>query len=187
MMIILEPLQQEDRNQFILDNQEAFRYGAMEEFGMRDNHFEEEGEIISRSTIEACLDHPKAEAYRIMKDDEPVGGVILLIDKEKHEGDLDILFVSPKTHSRGIGQKAWHLVEEMHPEIDVWVTHTPYFEKRNIHFYVNRLGFHIVEFFHEGHQDPNHPDEEGVMDDGMFKFEKRISQREIIADRDKNV
>jgi len=50
----------------------------------------------------------------------------------------------------------------------------PYFEKHNIHFYVNRLGFHIVEFFHKGHQDPNHPDEEGLMDDGMFKFEKRI-------------
>ena len=27
------PLEEGDRNQFILDNQEAFRYGAMEEFG----------------------------------------------------------------------------------------------------------------------------------------------------------
>ena len=26
---------------------------------------------------------------------------------------------------------------------------TPYFEKRNIHFYVNRLGFHIVEFWNK--------------------------------------
>jgi len=173
-MISLQALQPEDCNQFILDNQEAFRYGAMEEFGMRDSHFEEEGEIIARSTIEACLDHPNAEAYRIMRDGESVGGVILIIDKEKHEGDLDILFVSPKAHSRGIGQEAWRLVEEMHPEIDVWVTHTPYFEKRNIHFYVNRLGFHIVEFFHKGHPDPHHPDEDGLMDDGMFKFEKRI-------------
>lgn len=33
--ITLQPLLPEDRNQFILDNQEAFRYGAMEEFGMR--------------------------------------------------------------------------------------------------------------------------------------------------------
>ena len=35
----LVPLEEKDRNQFILDNQEEFRYGAMEEFGMRDNHF----------------------------------------------------------------------------------------------------------------------------------------------------
>lgn len=51
----LLPLADSDREQFILDNQEAFRYGAMEEFGMRDNHFEEEGEIISRSTIETSI------------------------------------------------------------------------------------------------------------------------------------
>ena len=48
--ITLAPLTQGDREQFILDNQEAFRYGALEEFGLRDDHFEEEGELISRST-----------------------------------------------------------------------------------------------------------------------------------------
>ena len=41
-MVTLTPLQQSDREQFILDNQEAFNYGALEEFGMRDNHFEED-------------------------------------------------------------------------------------------------------------------------------------------------
>ena len=29
----------------------------------------------------------------------------------------------------------------LHPEVKVWETVTPYFEKRNIHFYVNRCGF----------------------------------------------
>jgi hypothetical protein len=41
-MITLTPLQQTDREQFIKDNQEAFNYGALEEFGMRDDHFEED-------------------------------------------------------------------------------------------------------------------------------------------------
>ena len=36
--IRLVPLDQYDREQFILDNQEAFNYGALEEFGMRDDH-----------------------------------------------------------------------------------------------------------------------------------------------------
>lgn len=36
-------LEQSDREQFIKDNQEAFNYGAMEEFGRRDDHFEEDG------------------------------------------------------------------------------------------------------------------------------------------------
>ena len=44
--IQLCPMEENDREQFILDNQEAFNYGAMEEFGCRDNHFEEDGQII---------------------------------------------------------------------------------------------------------------------------------------------
>ncbi len=34
--ITLVPLAPDDRNQFILDNQDAFNYGALEEFGRRD-------------------------------------------------------------------------------------------------------------------------------------------------------
>lgn len=41
MNIKLVPLTADDREQFILDNQEAFNYGALEEFGRRDDHFEE--------------------------------------------------------------------------------------------------------------------------------------------------
>ena len=73
-------------------------------------------------------------------------------------GDLDLLFVSPNAHSRGIGYAAWCAVEQLHPEVTVWETVTPYFEKRNIHFYVNRCGLHIVEFFNSCHPDPNDPE-----------------------------
>ena len=172
--ITLVPLALHDREQFILDNQEAFNYGALEEFGQRDNHFEEDGEIISREMIEASIDG--GEAYRIMQDGQPVGGVVIKVDG-KH-GDLDILFVSPKAHSKGIGHAVWCAVERLHPEVRVWETVTPYFEKRNIHFYVNRCGFHIVEFFNSHHPDPNDPDVAEQIDeqfpDEMFRFEKII-------------
>ena len=168
----LVPLTSEDREQFILDNQEAFNYGALEEFGLRDDHFEEDGQIISRETIEQSIDG--GEAYRIIQNGKPVGGVIISVDGEK--GDLDILFVSPKIHSKGIGYAAWCEVEKLHPEVKVWETVTPYFEKRNIHFYVNRCGFHIVEFYNSHHPDPNDPDSAEMIDDqfpnGMFRFEK---------------
>ena len=62
----LLPIEESDREQFIADNQEAFNYGAMEELGLRDNHFEEEGQIISRDTIEQSIDG--GEAYRIVLD-----------------------------------------------------------------------------------------------------------------------
>ena len=138
--VYLTPLTADDREQFILDNQEAFRYGALEEFGCRDEHFEEDGEIISRSTIEASIDN--GEAYRIMLDDKKAGGVVLRINGDR--GELELLFVTPNEHSKGVGYAAWCAVEKLHPEVSLWETVTPYFEKRNIHFYVNRCGFQIV-------------------------------------------
>lgn len=172
--ITLLPLEQSDREHFIKDNQEAFNYGALKEFGSRDDHFEEDGEIISRWTIENSID--RGEAYRIMLDGKPVGGVVIKVDGER--GELDLLFVSPHVHSKGIGYAAWCAVEKLHPEVAVWETVTPYFEKRNIHFYVNRCGFHIVEFFNSHHPDPNDPDVTEQIDEqfpeGMFRFEKRM-------------
>ena len=100
--ISLSPLTEADREQFITDNQEAFNYGAMEEFGMRDGYFEEDGQIISRETIENSIDN--GEAYRILCDGKPAGGMVVKIDGSK--GDLELLFVSPKVHSKGIGYSA---------------------------------------------------------------------------------
>ena len=171
-MVELKPLHPSDREQFILDNQEAFNYGALEEFVRRDDHFEEDGEIISRETIEASIDGGKA--YRIIQDGRPVGGVVIKVEGER--GNLELLFVSPKVHSKDIGYAAWCAVEQLHPEVTVWETVTPYFEKRNIHFYVIRCGFHIVEFYNSHHPDPNDSDAaDDQFPDGMFRFEKRMN------------
>lgn len=163
--IQLVPLETSDREQFIRDNQEAFNYGALEEFGQRDDHFEEDGEIISHETISRSID--EGTAFRIMQDNKPVGGVV--IRTEYDHGELELLFVSPSVHSKGIGYAAWCEIETINPEITVWETVTPYFEKRNIHFYVNRCGFHIVEYFNEHHCAPD--DKDGELFE-MFRFEK---------------
>ena len=87
----------------------------------------------------------------------------------------------PEAHSKGIGYAAWQAVERLYPETAVWETCTPYFEKRNIHFYINKCGFHAVEFFHRFHPDPADPETGGEIRyenddgfDGMFRFEKRM-------------
>ncbi len=57
----------------------------------------------------------------------------------------------------------------------IWQTHTPYFEKRNIHFYLNKCGFTIVEFFNPFHPDPHQPDRTDLPSEGeMFRFEKQM-------------
>ena len=165
--VTLVPLTADDRDRFIRDNQEAFRYGALQEFGLRNERYEEEGEIISRETIERSIDG--GDAYRIVCGGEAVGGVVVRTEGER--GDLELLFVSPAAHSRGIGYRAWREVEKRYPAVTVWETVTPYFEKRNIHFYVNRCGFSIVEFYNEHHRDPH--EESGEVFE-MFRFEKRM-------------
>ena len=174
--VTLVPLRTDDREQFILDNQWAFKHGAMIEFGQRDNTLDDKGEIISRATIEKSLDHPKSEAYRIMHDGKKVGGLILTIDKETDHNHLDILFVLPEAHSKGIGYGAWQAVEALHPETKIWETCTPYFEKRNIHFYLNKCGFQIDQFWCEYFQPKQEIfEEEKEPHDGpdeMFRFVK---------------
>lgn len=171
--VTLAPLEADDREQFILDNQWAFKYGAIEEFGERDNHLDFDGEIISRKTIERCIDSSDSETYRIIVEGRKVGGVILKINKETNHNELEILFVSPEEHTKGIGYGAWQAIEALHPETEVWETCTPYFEKRNIHFYINKCGFHAVEFFGTFHPDPDEPDDgHGEGPDEMFRFVK---------------
>lgn len=179
--VSLVPLTSNDREQFILDNQWAFKYGAMLEFGERDNHTDVSGEIISRCTIEQSLDDPANKAYRIFYDGRKVGGVVLSIDNETNHNSLDLFFIDPDEHGKGIGYGAWQAVEALYPETEVWETITPYFEKRNIHFYVNKCGFHIVEFYNEFNLAPNISDD--ACDDSgsgeMFRFMKdmRRTQR----------
>lgn len=171
--VVLMPLQPHDREQFILDNQEAFLYGAVEEFGLRDDHFEEEGQIISRETIETVLDSSGSKAYRIIADGEKAGGIVVSVNGDR--GELELLFTLPRLHSKGIGYAAWRETERLYPHVRVWETVTPYFEQRNIHFYVNRCGFHIVEFFNSHHPDPDQTEDMG---DGMFRFEKVMDRQD---------
>lgn len=175
--VILAPLPLDDREQFILDNQRSFKHGALLEFGQRDDHLDFNGEIISRKTIERCIDAPDSETYRIVVGGRNVGGVILKINKETNHNELEILFVSPEEHTKGIGYGAWLAIEALHPQTVAWETCTPYFEKRNIHFYVNKCGFQIDQFWCE-HFVPNHEMPDGDDHDSnegpdeMFRFIK---------------
>ena len=75
-----------------------------------------------------------AEAYEaISEDGQRVGGAIIAIDKAEHRGELAFLYVKVGVQSKGIGQSIWKVIEAMHPEIEVWETCTPFFDRRDIH------------------------------------------------------
>lgn len=170
MSIRLKTLRKEDEEQFIKDNQYAFKYGAEQYFSLSEmeEQYEEPGEIISKKTIYDSIHRKGSITYHIMDDGKKVGGIIVNIDDDK--GDLEIFFVNPSCHSKGIGQVAWKEIEKIHSKVKVWETVTPCFEKRNIHFYVNKLGFHIVAYYNKHYPEPNCPEDMWE----MYKFQKVI-------------
>lgn len=167
----LLPLSDEHLVQFKKDMQAAFQQGAVDAF----NDMEEE--ILPESHINHSLSTKGAAAYEAQVDGELVGGAIVVIDEETQHNHLDFLYVKSGVQSKGVGKAIWQSLENMYPGTKVWETCTPYFEKRNIHFYVNHCKFHIVEFFNKYHKDPRDLDSTDELPDneyfeGMFRFEK---------------
>ena len=65
----------------------------------------------------------------------------------------------------------------MYRETKVCETTTPLFEKRNIHFYVNKCGFKIVEYLSEKYHNPYDEEGEGLSGgEDFFRFEKVMKQ-----------
>lgn len=99
-----------------------------------------------------------------------IGGAIFEINKENKRSHVDTLYINDNAHGQGIGTKVWKAIENHFPETKVWELHTPYFEKRNIHFYINKCNFHITGFYKEMF------DVNGVQKEfEFFKFEKIMS------------
>ena len=139
MNIILQRLEPGDLAPFKKDMQEAFQKGAEAEYGTISE------EILPESHINASLEKPGAIAYKAVRDGKMVGGAIVQIDSVSKHHHLDFLYIKHGVQGGGMGQALWTAIEQAHPDTLIWETGTPYFEKRNIHFYVNKCGFHIVE------------------------------------------
>ncbi|HFI0150661.1 TPA: GNAT family N-acetyltransferase [Streptococcus suis] len=164
-MVTLRTLLEEEREEFIRRNQAAFLEALAEEMP-------EGQEVISREEILESLLAPKAQAFQVYWENELVGGVVVQIDTEAKRNSLDLLFVDGNHKGKGLGLNIWQAIEQAYPDTEVWETHTPYFEVRNIHFYVNKCGFQIVEFFNPTHpmeHVPDFPDAEL-----FFRFEKKM-------------
>lgn len=159
-------LKDEDLKEFKKLMQDAFQYGYELIYG------KDKEQVLPDKDIDDNLKNNNSYAYEMIDNDEIVGGVIVTIDEKTNHNYLDFLFVRVGIQSKGIGQTIWKEIEKLYPNTKVWETCTPYFDKRNIHFYVNKLGFHIVEYFNEKHPDANRPLDCYEEDDGMFRFEK---------------
>lgn len=108
--------------------------------------------------------HPDATARKILLDDQPVGAYILWLNQSSRCHMLGNIFVDPHVGSRGIGAATWAHIEREYPDARLWRTETPLFARRNLHFYVNKCGFHVVRI-----EDPRD------LENGSYILEKRMN------------
>ena len=171
--LILKPIfNDEDKTVLKSEIQEAFQMSYEAEFGKWDKP------IIRNEDIEESFNAEGAELYFAEIDGIRVGGTVIVINDKTGCNSIELLYVKPSAQNSGNGYKIWKAIEELHPETLALELYTPYFDKRNIHFYVNRLGFQIVEFFNPKHKDPhqtgdtagNIPEENNY----FFKFKKEM-------------
>ena len=170
--VTLEAVKPDDMPAFKQRMQEAFTRAAREAFP----DFPEL--IPPERDIDESLAAAGAEALQIVCDGKPVGGAI--VTGEGASKLLDFIFVDAEHQDRHLGLAAWNAIEARYPEATHWELVTPYHEKRNIHFYVNRCGFKITEYYNDRHPDPNYPQDEAGdypgEDGGLLKFEKEIAR-----------
>ena len=158
-----------DLCQFKKDMQEAFQKGFEDVYGKTD------GIILPEKDIDNSLNEKGAIAYKAVVNGEMAGGAVIVTDETTQHNHLHFLYVKYGNQAKGIGFLIWKEIEKLHPYTKIWETCTPYFEKRNIHFYVNKCGFHIVEYQREfNDHDDRENDFVGDGGGGMFVFQKQM-------------
>lgn len=148
---------------------ESFQSGVMERFGDLSAAPIPPEDDLSRSAQKENTD-----LWAVMVDGMPAGAAVISKEDSKGKYALDLFFIFKEYINRKIGFKSWQLIEARYPDAQLWETCTPYFERRNIHFYVNKCGFKIVEFFNEAHREEHDLQHEfkDINTSGFFRFEK---------------
>ena len=168
-IVTLDIAKKDELQKFKTDLQEAFSVSLVKRFGPNSNK-----PIPSDKDIEESFNAPGAVVYHVLSNGKKIGGAVLNIDEITQHNSLEFFFMYANENSKGAGYKAWKAIEEKYPETKVWETRTPYFEKRNIHFYVNKCGFKVVEYLNKHNLGSN--DEELPGGEDFFRFEKVMNQ-----------
>ena len=93
-------------------------------------------------SVEATLTKMSNEAYyKILADEQIVGGVGIF-DVAEGVYHLDIIYIDPAYHNRGIGSQTIEFIERTYPA-KKWTLDTPDYATRNHHFY-EKFGYVMI-------------------------------------------
>ena len=90
-------------------------------------------------SLDVLLDRIEGnDYYTILADGQIVGGIMAFPKGEGHR-HLDVIYIAPDFHGRGIGSQAMRFIEQAYPAA-LWTLDTPVYAIRNHHFY-EKLGY----------------------------------------------
>lgn len=169
-----------------LERMEAAFMAGLRDAGLQPG----EEPIPKQDEMREVLNDPPSDVLQVMQDGATIGGVVIaprvISPHEEGRRSLELFFIDAGHQGRGTGAQVWKAIEARYPDTTVWETETPYFEQRNIHFYINTCGFQAVEFFHPGHPREEEDSSDFREEDGAgihpgpdrsFRFEKKMTTR----------
>ncbi len=71
--------------------------------------------------------------YKIVYEEQIIGGIVVFDEGQGHF-HLDLIYLAPDYHGRGIGTRAMEFIERSYPATK-WSLDTPGYATRNHHFY----------------------------------------------------
>ncbi|MEO3944712.1 GNAT family N-acetyltransferase [Gorillibacterium sp. CAU 1737] len=165
----LKPMEEGDLPELSTILKDAFNADSQLYLGKDDGpRGYDDGQLLRR--LQTDPGHTAFSLWLNGEDGGCVGGIVLKVNEETQVHQLELLFVNPNLHGRGLGAIAWKRVEEHYPNARRWCTETPIYSRRNLHFYINKLGFHAVRL-----QDPFHDE------NGSVLLEKVVPKRTQIG------
>jgi len=125
-----------DRKFFVDNLQAAFR---------RDDGSEK----FRREELLKFFDKAGAILLDIVVKKKIIGGAVLIINAETRHNRLSLFFVDAAYRNLGVGSAAWQAIEKLFPDTEVWYASTPWLDRRNLHFYLNKCGFVAFSIYGE--------------------------------------
>lgn len=173
----------ESKRQIVLKKLAGADYGEFkakiqESFGIALANFENAPVVPSDEELMSLLGNNAYDKFMIYSGDEKIGGAVIFANHETGINTLELFFMYKEKINSGLGVQVWERIERHYPDAKIWQTVTPYFEKRNINFYVNKCGFKIVEFCNKHHKSKilnetqYPPDNEFPEAEDFFVFQK---------------
>lgn len=111
--VVLKEVTADGLNELMPLIKEAFESSIKDGLGAIDNS------MLPDEAITEMLSVQGAVIYKVFHDEKLVGGTILKINPITHHNTLEMLFISPSQHSKGLGLKIWKSIETMYPNTKV--------------------------------------------------------------------